>query len=337
MQTAFLQLPLDETSKKFTCINTSEGLFIFNYLPFGLSCSPAIFQSFLCDILRNINEIIVYQDDILILSDSMENHNITLDKVLSTLLNAGIKVNHKKCEFFTESVTYLGHVFDKNGIHPSNEKLRAILDAPSPKNVKELQSFIGLCNFYHRFIQNFSLKFKPLYDLLKKDVKFLWNKNHETCFKIVKSLFKSNIVLRSFDPKRLTAIESDASSYGIGATLMQKYEDGYYPVQFVSRSLNSAEKNYSQIEREALSVIFACEKFRKFLLGGSFLIKNDHKPLMKLFAHDSAVPTNCSSRLQRWALRLSQFNYKFEYVKGNENVNADFFKYVASRRYDTYR
>ena len=324
LQTAFLQLPLDDESKKLTCVNTSEGLYIFNFLPFGTSCSPAIFQSFLCEILAGIDQIIVYQDDILILTETLSEHDQVLDQVLGTLMNAGIKVNHQKCEFFTKSVTYLGHVFDHNGIHPSAEKIRAIVEAPSPSNLKEVQSFIGICNFYHRFVRNFSDRFQPLYDLLKKDVKFNWTDAHENCFNIIKDIFKTNIILKSFDPKRDTAIESDASSYGLGATLMQKYKDGWFPVQFTSRSLNAAEKNYSQIEREALSVIFACEKFRKFLLGGRFIIRNDHKPLMKLFACNSPIPSNCSSRLQRWALRLSQFNYDFEYIKGCQNVNADF-------------
>ena len=127
-----------------------------------------------------------------------------------------------------------------------------------------------------------------------------------------------------YDQNLETAIETDASSVGIGAVLMQKHQNYWFPVQFASRTLNDAEKNYSQIEREALSVIFGCEKFRQFLLGSYFVIKNDHKPLQKLFAHHLSVPVNCSARIQRWALRLSQFKYKFEYIKGVNNVNSDF-------------
>ena len=141
---------------------------------------------------------------------------------------------------------------------------------------------------------------------------------------MIKHLFKSDRVLRTFDPKLETACQVDASSVGLGAVLLQKYSDGWYPVQFASRSLNSAERNYSQIEREGLSVIFGCERFRNFLLGSKFTIINDHKPLRKLFAVSSPVPVSCSARLQRWKLRLSQFDYVFEYLKGSENVNADF-------------
>ena len=160
--------------------------------------------------------------------------------------------------------------------------------------------------------------------MLKKDSKFVWSPEHEKCFEEIKKLFKSDLILKPFDSKRETVVETDSSSYGTGAILKQKYSDGYYPVQFASRTLNSAEKNYSQIERECLSVVFGCEKFKKFLLGGKFIIKNDHLPLRKLLSPDSPVPINCSARLQRWRLRLSQYNYTFEYIKGEENVNADF-------------
>ena len=324
LQTAFLQLPLDEESQKLTTINTCNGLYIFKYLPFGTNCSPAIFQSFLCDLLGHIESVIIYQDDILIVSKTIDDHDKILDEVLNTLMCAGLKINVAKCEFYAKSVSYLGYVLDKSGMHPCADKITAILKAPAPSNMKELQSFIGLCNYYNKFIPNFSHVFRPLYDLLKKDIKFVWGRDQEYCFEFIKNLFKSDKVLRHFDTNRLTAIECDASQIGIGGALLQKYGEDWHPVMFVSRSLNAAEKNYSQIEREALSIIFTCEKFNKFLLGGEFIIKNDHLPLRKLFGSDSSVPVNCSSRIQRWALRLSQFKYKFEFIKGKDNNNADF-------------
>ena len=166
--------------------------------------------------------------------------------------------------------------------------------------------------------------FAPLYKLLRKNVKFIWGPEQEKCFNNIKNMFKTQKILKTFDHKLPTAIESDASCEGIGSVLLQQYSDGWYPVQFASRSLNPAERNYSQIEREALSVIFGCEKFRKYILGNKIIIRNDHKPLLNLFAHDSGVPLNCSARLQRWKLRLSQYTYKFQYCKGIDNVNSDF-------------
>lgn len=324
LQNAYLQLPLDDKSKEYTVINTSEGLYCYNYLPFGLASSPAIFQSFLCQVLSGIDQIIIYQDDILVMTNTDAEHVQVLDKVLTTLRAAGVKLNSKKCSFYVNNVTYLGYVFDKDGIHPSKEKVRAIIDAPIPKDVSQVKSFVGMCTFYNRFIPNFSKVFAPLYKLLKKNSKFQWGKEQNKCVSKIKNLFKSDKVLKLFNPKLETALETDASSYGLGVAVLQRHADGWYPVQFASRTLSDAERNYSQIEREALSVIFGCERFRKFLLGSQFTIKNDHKPLMKLFANNSSVPTNCSARLQRWALRLSQFQYVFEYTKGSENVNSDF-------------
>ena len=181
---AYLQLPLSEGSKKFTTINTTEGLYQFQFLPFGIASSSAIFQSFLCQVLSGIDNIIIYQDDILILRKNKADHDRTLDQVLQALKNAGLKINTEKCQFYTESVKYLGYIFDENGVHPCPEKIKAITEAPSPKNITQVQSFIGLGNFYNRYIPNFSDRFAPLYSLLKKNVKFQWNEKHENEFQI---------------------------------------------------------------------------------------------------------------------------------------------------------
>ena len=323
-QNAYLQIPLEESSKSFTTINTINGLYCYNYLPFGLSNSPGIFQSFMCKVLAGIRNIIIYQDDILVLTSDINEHNKILDIVLTALHSSGIKINMKKSSFFTKEVHYLGYIFNQTGVHANPEKIRAILEAPKPTNLTQVQSFIGICNFYSRFIKNFSSIFAPLYNLMKKNVKFIWNDSHDKCFQTIKNLFKSNNVLKFFDPKLDVAIECDASSVGIGAVLLQKHDTVWCPVQFASRSLNTAERNYSQIEREALSVIFACTKFKQFILGSHFIIKNDHRPLEKLLGHHNNVPLNGSARLQRWALRLSQFNYTFQYSRGCDNVNSDF-------------
>ena len=325
LSNAFLQLPLDEDSKEYTTINTCAGLFRYNYLPFGLTASSGIFQAYMTKILNGIDNVIVYQDDILLFSQSVKDHNNILNTVLLTLQTAGIKINCKKCSFFVDNVHYLGYIFDKNGVHPNSDRVRAILEAPSPKDIKQLQAFIGLCNYYNRFIPKFSIVFAPLYALLKKNTKFVWGENQEKCLNVIKDLFASNRLLNYFNPACETLLETDSSGYGIAAVLMQRKHpsDDWLPVQFTSRTLNDSERNYSNIEREALSVVFGCEKFHKFLLGGKFVIHNDQQPLRKLFAHDKSVPSNCSARIQRWALKLSQYDYVFKYSKGVNNVNSD--------------
>lgn len=219
----------------------------------------------------------------------------------------------------------MGFIFDSSGIHPNMAKIEAIAKAPSPCDLKQLQSFIGLCNFYSRFIDNFATHMAPLYSLLQKDASFTWNDVHHRAFETIKRLFLEGNILQHFNPNYETCIETDSSSYGLGAVLMQRESlySPWLPVQFASRTLNPAEKNYSQLEKEALSVIFGTDKFCKFLLGAKFLIFNDHKPLHSLFAKFKPIPNSCSARVLRWALKLSQYDYHFEYSKGIDNVQSD--------------
>ena len=325
LMNAFLQLPLDEVSKQFTTINTSEGLFTYNYLPFGLCASPGIFQAFITKILNGIDDIIVYQDDILILSPDRHSHSKTLHSVLSSLRNAGVKVNSDKCKFFTDEVQYLGHVFSSRGVCPNPDKVKAITSAPAPVNIKQVQAFLGMCNYYSRFIPNFATVLAPLYALLKKNVPFHWGSEQHGCFVQIKRLFQSYTLLKSFDPNHETMLETDSSGYGIAAVLFQRdnTRSPWDLVQCASRTLNAAERNCSNIEREALSIVFGVEKFRHYLLGSKFTICNDQRPLSKLFSHDAGVPSTCSARIQRWKLKLSQFNYVLHYSKGCDNVTSD--------------
>ena len=285
-----------------------------------------MFQAFISKVLNGINNVIAYQDDILVLTNTVEQHNSILNQVLSALRHAGLKLNIEKSNFFVDSVSYLGHVFDNKGVHPSPDKIKAFCNAPSPKNLKQLQAFIGICNFYSKFIPNFSDKMCPLYNLLKKGVAFKWESAHQKTFEYVKKCFKTNNILSLYNPKHETMLETDSSGYGLGAVLSQRRDsnDSWHPVQFISRTLNKAEQNYSNIEREALSVVYACEKFSKFLLGCHFTIRNDHQPLKKILKCNSGVPNNVSARLQRWALRLSQYQYNFVYSKGSENIQVIF-------------
>ena len=168
----FLQLPLDQQSKQYTVISTPVGLFQYNYLPFGLTASPGIFQAFLSETLAHINNLIIYQDDVLVLTKDLKSHKETLNEVLNSLKNKGIKVNFNKCNFLCDTVEYLGHTFDSKGVHPNYSKVKSILEAPEPQKLKQLQAFLGLCNNYSRFIPNYAKAMAPLYFLLQKNVPF---------------------------------------------------------------------------------------------------------------------------------------------------------------------
>ena len=213
-------------------------------------------------------------------------------------------------------------MFDQEGLHPNPEKVRAIIDAPVPRDMKQLQSFIGICNYYSRFIKNFSSKFGPLYALLKKNTPFQWTEEHQKCFNLMKNLFKHDHFLKIFDAGKETMMECDSSGYGVGAVLFQRDspDHQWMPVEFASRSLNPSERNYSNLEREALSVIFGVTKFRRYLLGMPFTIHNDQQPLRKLLAHNANVPLNCSARVQRWALKLSQLHENHPGICGMKSI-----------------
>ena len=215
-----MQLPLDDESKQYAVINTVDGLYQCQFLPYGMTASSGVFQSFITKTLHNIPNLIIYQDDMLILTHDHKSHVKVLRQVLTTLKNAGIKLNIKKCKFFVDSVQYLGHIFDKSGVRPNPDKTRCILEAPAPQNVKQVQAFVGLCNYYSRFIPNFATVMKLLYSLLEKNCTFVWNKPQQDAFESVKNLFKSNSILQHYDPQAQLMLETDASAYGIGAVLM---------------------------------------------------------------------------------------------------------------------
>lgn len=323
---AFLQLPLDDQSKHLTTITTPFGLYMYNFLPFGLKSSPGLFQTFMTKLLNGISNVLIYQDDVLCMDSDVISHKRTVDKVLSRLKDAGMKLNVDKCAFFVSSVSYLGHIFDEDGVHPDPEKIRAVIDAPIPTNVKQVQSFVGLVTFYNRFVPHFTHTMHPIYNLLKKGLKFQWGPSQQQAFDSIKELLCDNSLLKLFNSDYETLLETDSSATGIAAVLFQRKDASvvWHPVQYASRSLNKAEQNYSNIEREALSIVFGTEKFKKFLLGSKFTIHNDHAPLKTLFNCNAPVPTTCSSRIQRWSLKLSQFDYILEYSKGSLNVHSDF-------------
>ena len=182
MSQAYQQVKLEESSKKFTVINTHKGLFEYTRLPFGISSAPAIFQRVMEGLLRDISGVVVYIDDILITGKTNEDHLQSLETVLKRMEDAGILLKKDKCCFMTKSVSYLGYVIDAEGLHPTEEKLQAIQDAPSPKNLTQLKSYLGLLSYYGRFLPNLSNVLFPLYRLLRRQTPWTWSKTEEETF-----------------------------------------------------------------------------------------------------------------------------------------------------------
>ncbi|KAG8173468.1 hypothetical protein JTE90_024130 [Oedothorax gibbosus] len=256
-------------------------------------------------------------------SENEEAHLKNLDDVLSRLREAGVKLHQNKCEFMKPSVEYLGHRIDKEGLHPVTSKLDAIEKAPSPKNVEELRSFIGLLTYYSKFLPNMATFLAPLYKLLEKNRKWEWKEDVERAFQEAKRTIGSSSLLVHFDNNKEVVLACDASPYGLGAVISHKTAEGDRPIAFASRSLTKAEKNYSHLEKEALALVFGVTRFRNYLLGRCFTLLTDHRPLLSILSENKPVPPVAAARIQRWALTLSAYAYKIQFRKGSSNGNAD--------------
>ena len=321
---AYQQLPLDDESKQFVVINTHKGLFRYVRLPFGIASAPAIFQRVMDNLLNGIPGVVNYIDDILVTGESTEEHLHSLEEVLRRLEKAGLFARRDKCEFMAPSVTYLGHQIDASGLHPVAEKVRAIDEAPAPRNVQELRSYLGLLTYYSKFLQNMSTVLAPLYRLLRNDVKWSWGKQEAKAFKASKKLLTSSALLVHFDPTLKLVLACDASSYGVGAVLAHQMPDGSErPIGYASRTLSAAERNYSQIEREGLACVFGVKRFHAYLFGHHFQLVTDHKPLLALLNQHRSTSVQASARIRRWSLILSMYDYTISFRKTQDHGNAD--------------
>ena len=276
---AYQQLPLDSNSKKFTTINTHKGLFQFERLPFGIS-TASIFQRLMENLIQGLPNVCVYIDDILVSGISEADHMQKLEQVLSRLSSAGITLKRSKYTFATTSVEYLGRIIDSTGLHPSPAKVQAIQKAPAPTNITELRAFLGLVNYYHKFLPNLSSTLSPLHILVRKGTKWNWTQNQQIAFDKVKELLQSDALLVHFDSTKPLLVCGDASPYGVGAVLAHKMPDNSEkPIAFASHTLTPAELNYSQLEKEALAIIYAVKRFHQYLYSTHFTLYSDHKPL----------------------------------------------------------
>ena len=321
---AYLQIPVEDDSSKLLCISTHRGLLKFNRLPFGIKVAPSIFQQVIDTMLNGLEFSIGYLDDILMKSTNVGEHREHVNKVFERISDFGFTLKESKCEFFLEEIKYLGHIIDKDGRRPDPERSIAIKNMPEPNNVTQLQSFLGLANYYEKFIPSMHKLRAPLNELLKKDSKWEWSADCQSAFDNLKTKLTSELFLTHFNPELKTIVASDASSYGIGACILHKMPDGSMkPIAHASRTLLPAEKNYSQIEKEALGIVFAMTKFHRYLHGRHFILQTDHKPLITIFGSKKGLPTYTANRLQRWGTILLNYDFEMEFLPSKRIGHAD--------------
>ncbi|CAI2731094.1 unnamed protein product [Schistosoma spindalis] len=321
---AYLQIAVDPASQPLLTINTHRGLYQYKRLPFGVKPAPAIFQQIMDTMLANLPGVAVYLDDVIVTGSSKSELFDRLDAVLTKISEYGFYLKEEKCTFFMDSVKYLGFVFDKNGRRPDPENVRAIQNMPPPSNVATLSLFLGLISYYSNFLPQLHRLRAPMNQLLSNNVRWDWSSKCQKCFDKVKSLLTSDLLLTYFDPSLEIVVAADASDYGIGAVISHRFPDGKEKaIAHASRTLTSAERKYSQIEKEGLALIFAVKKFHKMLHGRKFTLFTDHKPLLSIFGSKKGIPVYTANRLQRWATMLLGYDFAIKYKSTSDFGHAD--------------
>ncbi|CAB3244666.1 unnamed protein product [Arctia plantaginis] len=322
INSAFWSIPMRIEDRKKTGFVTQEGHFQWTCLPFGLKTSPAIFQRILSNILRKykLTDFAVnYIDDILIFSNTFDEHINHLTQLLEAIKLEGFRLKFTKCTFASDSVKYLGHITQNNTVKPLKDNLVSIRNFPTPKTQKNVRQFLGKINFYHEYIPRSAIILDPLHNLLRKNQKFVWTEECQKSFDMIKNLLCSQPVLEIFDQNLTINIYTDASIEGVGAILKQIQPDGKEkPVAYFSKKLNEAQKKKKAIYLECLAIKEAVRYWQYWLIGKSFTVYSDHKPLENM-----NLKSRTDEELGDLSYYLSQYEFKIKYAPGRKNIEAD--------------
>lgn len=310
LRAGYHQLELAPESRDITTFATHQGLYRYKRLNFGVNAAAEIFQKAIQSVISGIPGTRNISDDIIIYGKTQSEHDIALHAVMSRLQSNGLTVNPGKVQLNKSCIEFFGVVFSQNGISPSPSKVRALQNCSPPTTVSEVKSFLGLAQYCARFICDFSTLSAPLRALTCKGAKWKFGLTEQNSFDSIRSALSEITTNAYFDPRKLTEVLVDASPVGISAILTQEGQ----PVTFSSRSLTTVEQRYSQLEREALAITWACEQLNIYLQGHHFIVLTDHKPLLGIWKKP-----NLPLRLSRWALRLQSYNMSLKYRPGHDN------------------
>lgn len=265
-----------------------------------------------------------YLDDLLITGRDDEEHLANLKLVLGRIQELGLTLNKEKCAFMKDSTEYCGHIITKERLQQSPRKVEAIAQMPQPQNITQLRAFIDMVQYYAKFVPNLSHRLHSLLQLLLKGRTWHWGRHQQECFDSIKEELKKDNVLTHYNQEYELTLACDSSAYGLGAVLSHVMPDGSErPIAYASRTLNNAEKNYAQIEREALALVWGTRKFYQYLLGRQFTLITDHQPLKFIMSSAQGVSAIAAARIQSWSLYLSQFSYDIKYRATGKHSNSD--------------
>jgi transposase InsO family protein len=330
LKSGYFQLPINGQDKSKTAFITSRGLWEFNVLPQGLKNSPPSFQRILNNLLANgrWEFCLIYLDDIIIFSKSFNEHCEHLNNVLSVLNQANFQLNTPKCSFAMEEIDYLGHTINADGFKPLNNNIDAIIKVPNPRTAKQVHSFLQMPNFYRKFIHNFTELTRPLRPFQKNNMKFYWGEREQSSWNALKTALITPPVFLNFplydnqiNRKSSFILSTDASKFGIAGALKQQTPDGLKPIVYISRTLNSAERNYSTFERECLGTVWSVIKLRDYLADEIFTIETDQQPARNIHLNRSST----NRRVNNWKLQLQDYNIiEIKHKPDTRNCDADY-------------
>ncbi|KIH64820.1 reverse transcriptase [Ancylostoma duodenale] len=281
LSNAYLQIELSDDSKKMVVINTHRGVYKYNRQPFGIKTAPVIFQRIMNKMVAGLRCVATFLDDILVCGRTEQEHVENMRALIERIAEYRFKVRIEKCSLAKPEIGYLGFIVDEYDRRPNPEKIEAIKIMVEPTNVGQLRASLGMITYYAAFTPTMKDLRGPVDALLKKDVKWEWTSRQQTAFEKQKKALSSELNLAHYDPRQKIVVAADARDYGIGCMISHRYADGSEkPIAHASRSLTAAEKNYSQIEKEAMGIVFVVKKFRKYVFGRKFLLLTDHKPLL---------------------------------------------------------
>ena len=312
----FHQILLSEESRHVTTFVTHQGLYRYKRLLFGVTSAPEKYQQLIKDVLSSCAGVTNIVDDIIIHGKDIEEHDRRLYAVLDRLSEVGLTVNSEKCEFRLTKLTFFGHDLTSNGVNPSEEKVADIRDARPPKDASEVRSFLGLVQYSAKFMPDIVTVAKPIHELTKKGVEFKWGVEQQTAFQELKRLITQAETLVYYKVGCKTRIVAHASPVGLGAVLTQQQGETWRVILYASKSLTNVERRYSQTEKEALALVWACERFSMYVSGQPFELETDHKPLEHIYSRTSKP----CARMERWVLRLQGFDFRVVYRPGNTNI-----------------
>ena len=314
LKCGYHQLEVEEQSRSITTFACHLGIFRYKRLIFGISSAPELFQHVVQQALAGCEGVENISDDLIVHGNGTVEHDERLFKVLETLRQKGLTINLPKCAFRLPELEYVGHVMNGNSIAPTSDHVKAVVEARQAESIREVRSFMGLLNFSAKVIPNMATVAEPLRELTRKGTPFRWGKKQETAFQKLKDELSNAVKLAHFVKGAETEIVVDASPVGLGAMLVQKQDGVKRVISYASRSLSRVERRYSQTEKEALGIVWACEKFHAYLYGIHFEIVTHHKPLVYIYSPKSKP----CARVERWVLRLQSYDFSVRHIPGTE-------------------